>query len=79
MSGPLPAHRTPSRPLLGDSGEVVETWVVDKVVQAPGGGRWYATDARLGRIEKSGDDLSAERKRSPEVTTTVIRFLVDFK
>lgn len=23
MSGPLPAHRTPSRPLLGDSGEVV--------------------------------------------------------
>ena len=61
-----------------DSGGIL-TWVVDKVVQAPGGGRWYATDARLGRIEKSGDDLSAERKRSPEVTTTVIRFLVDFK
>ncbi len=61
-----------------DSGGIV-TWVVDKVEQAPGGSRWYATEARLGRIEKSGDDLSAELKPAPEVTTTVIGFLVDFK
>ena len=62
-----------------DSGGIL-TWVVDKVEQAPGGGRWYATEARLGKIEKSGDDLSAEKKASrPRSRTTVIRFLVDFK
>ena len=61
-----------------DSGGIL-TWVVDKVEQAPDGGRWYATEARQGIIKKSGDDLSADRKPAPEVTTTVIRYLVEFK
>ena len=61
-----------------DSGGIL-TWVVDNVEQAPGSGRWYATEARLGPIEKSGDDLSADVKPRGAVTTTVIRFLVDFK
>ena len=60
-----------------DSGGIL-TWTVDKVEQAPGGGRWYATEARQGIIEKSGDDLSADLKPRGAVTTTIIRFLVDF-
>ena len=60
-----------------DSGGIT-TWIVDKAEKVPGG-YWYPTEARLGPIQKSGDDLSAERKAAPEVTTSVFRYLVDFK
>jgi hypothetical protein len=60
-----------------DSGGIL-AWVVDQVEKAPGG-RWYATEARLGWIKKSGDNLSADMKSVPEVTTSVSRYLVDFK
>jgi hypothetical protein len=62
------------------------TQIIDEVKQSPGG-RWYATAVRAGRIEKHGDDLSAEPvaayfKTGMEigpVTTSSYRYLVDFK
>jgi hypothetical protein len=62
------------------------TQIVDKVEQSPGG-RWYATVVRTGRIEKHGDDLSAEQvalvgetgMEMGPVTTSLYRCLVDFK
>ncbi|HVX12705.1 MAG TPA: hypothetical protein VHC22_16105 [Pirellulales bacterium] len=64
------------------------TQIIDKVQQSPGG-RWYATEVRLGRIEKHGDDLPAEeiivkpdeRRTGMEigpVTTTLLRYFVEF-
>lgn len=35
------------------------TVIIDKVEKSPGG-RWYATEARQGRVEKSGDALSSD-------------------
>jgi hypothetical protein len=62
------------------------TQIIDEVKQSPGG-RWYATAVRAGRIEKHGDDLSAEPvaayfKTGMEigpVTTSSFRYLVEFK
>jgi len=64
------------------------TQIIDKVQQSPGG-RWYATEVRLGRIEKHGDDLPAEEiivnPNQPHtgmeigpVTTTLLRYFVEF-
>ncbi len=62
------------------------TQIIDEVKQSPGG-RWYAAAVRAGRIEKHGDDLSAEPvaayfKTGMEigpVTTSSFRYFVDFK
>jgi hypothetical protein len=62
------------------------TQIIDEVKQSPGG-RWYSTAVRNGRIAKHGDDLSAQPvpgvgKTGMEigpVTTSVIRYVVDFR
>ncbi len=62
------------------------TQIIDKVEQSPGG-RWYATAVRSGRIEKHGDDLSADLvapigetgMETGPVTTSVYRYVVDFE
>lgn len=64
------------------------TQIIDKIEQSPGG-RWYATEVRLGRIEKHGDDLPGadiigqpgQRRTGMEigpVTTSLFRYFVEF-
>lgn len=50
--------------------------VVDKVEQSPGG-RWYATQVRVGYVQNSGDELTSEEGISP-VSTSVYRYIVEF-
>lgn len=61
------------------------TQIINKLEKSPNG-RWYATEVRMGRIEKSGDDLSDDNvpalKTGMEVgpvTTSVFRYFVEFK
>lgn len=64
------------------------TQVIDKLEKSPGGA-WYATEVRMGRIEKSGDDLSdgivtptvpmTTGMEIGPVSTTLFRYFVEFK
>jgi hypothetical protein len=65
------------------------TRIIDAVAQSPNG-RWYATQARYGRIEKHGDDLPANTEavaagqpadptKLGPVTTQAYCHLVDFQ
>jgi hypothetical protein len=65
------------------------TRIIDRIEKSPGG-RWYATSARMGRIERHGADLPTEpvyvtiipQEESTTMgptTTTSCRFLVEFK
>lgn len=64
------------------------TQVIDKLEKSPGG-VWYATEVRMGRIEKSGDDLSdgivtptipmTTGMEIGPVSTTLFRYFVEFK
>jgi hypothetical protein len=50
---------------------------VDEMAQSPGG-RWYATQARIGHVRQSGDELS-EKVGEGQVATSVYRYFVEFK
>jgi hypothetical protein len=54
----------------------VFTIVIDKAEKSPGGA-WYATEARLGNVQNSGDDLPTQRGVGP-VSTSVFRYFVAF-
>jgi hypothetical protein len=54
----------------------VFTIVIDKAEKSPGGA-WYATEARLGNVQNSGDDLPTQRGVGP-VSTSVFRYFVEF-
>ncbi|WP_020473022.1 hypothetical protein [Zavarzinella formosa] len=66
------SETTPEKP-----NDWISTTIVDKAEKSPKG-RWYATQARIGQVERSGDDLHAETGVSP-VATTVFRYLVEFQ
>jgi hypothetical protein len=52
------------------------TSTIDKVEKSPGG-RWYATRARLGRVEKSGDELPDHIVRPMPQTDGVKRLRIE--
>lgn len=52
------------------------TTMIDKVERSPGG-RWYATQARLGRVEKSGDELPDHHVRPMPTTDGVKRWRIE--
>jgi len=55
----------------------ISTVIVDAAEKSPKG-RWYATQVRSGRVERSGDDLRADMGVAP-VSTSLYRYLIKFE
>jgi hypothetical protein len=55
----------------------IRVTVVDEMAQSPGG-RWYATQTRLGQVQQSGDELPAQAG-SDGVSTSLFRYFVEFE
>jgi hypothetical protein len=55
----------------------IRVTVVDEIAQSPGG-RWYATQTRLGQVQQSGDELPAQAG-TDGVSTNLFRYFVEFE
>ncbi len=62
--------------LTGDQIWKYRTTILDKLEKSPGG-KWYATQVRVGDVQDSGDEPPEERDLAP-VTTSIYRLFVEF-
>jgi hypothetical protein len=60
----------------GDKTFALQTSIIDTFEKSPGG-RWYATQVRVGDVQNSGDEPRSDRGVAP-VATSVYRHFVEF-
>ncbi len=60
----------------GDKTFALRTTIIDTFEKSPGG-RWYATQVRVGDVQNSGDEPRSDRGVAP-VITSIYRYFVEF-